>query len=155
GGALAAEIVGASPHIAKDVVDLDVGTALNDDAVLEELQASPWADRITALKLYGRNVTDRALEAISRSPHLNNVTELFINSCRIAQQGLDALAEWPGLKSLEMFTLCNSVNDYPLCSGRAFDRLLRSPHWGALKKFSLTGHRLRDEGTVALAESPI
>src|SRR5262249_36319919 len=40
GGPLVAEIFAASPHIAKDAIDLDANIPLNDDAVLEELEKS-------------------------------------------------------------------------------------------------------------------
>lgn len=153
GGGLATGIITSSPYLAQDALEFDHEGNIDDNRILEEIQGHPLAAEIKSLRLYGYGITDRALEFIRDNSTLTNVESLQMDFCNLSREGLDALADWPGLASLKRFSMVTSVN-YRKASGKAFERLLLSEHWGDVEEFRLSaGYRFKDDGLKALAKA--
>jgi uncharacterized protein (TIGR02996 family) len=126
----------------------------HEDVGLRRMLASPYAGRLTAVRIASYNLGNAGIRAIAAAEGLTSLEELDLTSSGgytgyhedpvIQAAGVEALARWPGLARLRRLTLSGS--DLRRGGLRA---LLRSPHVGGLKELTL--RRCRLDGR-ALAE---
>ncbi|KIG12173.1 hypothetical protein DB30_01856 [Enhygromyxa salina] len=109
---------------AEHFTHLDLGTTGIGDKGLAMLLATPPAASLTALKLNGCSLSDKAITMLVNSG-LDRLTELDLSSNKLSNAGLAQLAAWPGLRHVTSLRLSNNRK----LSYEGYAALAQSPHF--------------------------
>ncbi|PRQ03768.1 TIGR02996 domain-containing protein [Enhygromyxa salina] len=126
---------------AEHLTHVDLGTTRIGDAGLATLLASSSGASLTALKLNGCSLSDKAIAALVSS-NLERLTELDLSSNKLTNAALEQLAAWPGLRHVTRLRLANNRK----LSHDGYAALARSPYF---EPFELLLGKVADEATRA------
>jgi uncharacterized protein (TIGR02996 family) len=129
--------------------ELDLEHGMFRPPGLRVFARSPLLSSLQALSLARCGIGDAGLRELIRSPHIAGLRRLRLSDNGLTSRVMKALVEYPW-EHLERLDLADNA-----LTGAGVRHLAGSPRLATLRALDLAAnHEIRDDGAVALAESP-